>query len=143
MKLACSAQGVSIDDIVSKFKVSKEKARDMIASLRERHYITGQVKAWGATRYFDTPERARSYKPVPVVKEAFLAPRTHWPMTLPGTPKSLYAPKKEAEAFVPEGVKRTVCPSWTHDPRYQCAPGDVVPALFSALPIGVYPEVAA
>ena len=36
------------------------------------------------------------------------------------------------------GVQR--CPGWTHDARYQLAPGEQPPPLFSALPVGRYLE---
>ena len=36
------------------------------------------------------------------------------------------------------GVVVTVCPGWSHDPRYQVAPGARAPALFAALPMGSY-----
>lgn len=136
MALACSPAGVSITDLCALFKCSKEKARDVIASLRERKYITGQVKAWGATRYFDTPERAKQYRP-PQPEASVLKLRTHWPLNLPGTPKPMHVPKAEAVAVVPDAVKRTMCPNWTHDPRYQLAPGEQpFGAGFAAVGIG-------
>lgn len=57
-------------------------------------------------------------------------------------------PSREAAKPVREPVftsktKRTSCPSWTHDPRYQVAPGVTVVGLFSALGPGRYIEETA
>ena len=41
------------------------------------------------------------------------------------------------------GPKVTVLPGWTHDPRYQLAPGERVLGGFAAAGIGKYLEVAA
>ena len=51
------------------------------------------------------------------------------------TIKAVPKPAK-GEAITPQNVKRTACPNWTHDPRYQCAPDEKPPALFSRLPLG-------
>lgn len=108
-----------------------------------------------STRYFSTQAAAEAYEARhPLTNEqkrkrknaikVSLKPASHWPMLLPGTPRAFYAPKAEAIVVVPEGVKRTKCPDWTHDPRYQMAPG-VQPfgAGFAAAGIGRYLEVPA
>lgn len=58
---------------------------------------------------------------------------------IPPIPRALRAFKASAprEVIVPPDVKVTRGPSWTHDPRYSCAPGELVfGAGFSAVGAG-------
>lgn len=73
------------------------------------------------------PLTAATRKPVPLT---VVAPKTPGPATAPA-----------GDAIVPEGVKITRGPSWTHDPRFQVAPGERHHgAGFSRLGIGRYVE---
>ena len=58
--------------------------------------------------YFATPELMEQHAPTPKPK-----PRE----------RSYTKADPQAPAIVPEGVKITIGPSWTHDPRIQFAPG--------------------
>lgn len=50
-------------------------------------------------------------------------------------------PQGDADVIVPAGVKVTRGPSWTHDPRFQCAPGERHHgAGFARMGIGRYVE---
>jgi hypothetical protein len=92
------------------------------------------IVRWRQSRYFETQESADAW--VRENPETGVSVSRVWSLNLPGTPKNLrpFEPKHVGEA------KRTQCPNWTHDPRFQLAPGEKPPALFSALPIGVYLE---
>jgi len=61
-------------------------------------------------------------------------PRGSRQINLPGSRRP-HAPK--GEAVNPAGVKVTKMRSWTHDPRFQCAPGEQpYGAGFSAVGVG-------
>lgn len=58
---------------------------------------------------------------------------------VPTIPRAMRAVKPAVDkgVIVPAGVKVTRGPSWTHDPRYQCRPGDEpFGAGFSSVGIG-------
>lgn len=46
--------------------------------------------------------------------------------------------RRIGDLVMTEKTKLTICPSSTHDPRYQIAPGAAVDRLFSAMPPGHY-----
>lgn len=59
------------------------------------------------------------------------------PVTLPGTP--IFDAMPAGAEVVERDVRVTVCPGWTHDPRFQCAPGEQpFGAGFSAMGPGRY-----
>lgn len=53
-------------------------------------------------------------------------------------PGSLKAPTVSAPrpGYVAKPVAHTICPNWTHDPRYQVGPGENFQRPFSSLPLG-------
>jgi hypothetical protein len=148
LSLASAFDGVSIDEAMAGLDVSSYKATQNHLS---RMFIAKQLfraVRFRSTRYFATQAAAEAYEARhPLTNEQkrkrkgakqILAYKV-WPLSLPGTPGR--AQKTEAAVIVPEGVKRTVCPDWTHDPRYTVAPG-VQPfgAGFAAAGVGRYLE---
>ena len=59
------------------------------------------------------------------------------PGILKGSADRSIRPRRDAHVGPPVV---TVCPAWTHDPRYQVAPGVEVSGEFSSLGIGRYVE---
>lgn len=58
---------------------------------------------------------------------------------IPAIPRAMRAPRLAVDfgVIVPSHVKVSACPSWTHDPRYQCRPGEQpFGAGFSAVGVG-------
>lgn len=66
------------------------------------------------------------------------------PVTLPGsrTDAPQLLNREPATPQPPRVVEVQVCPSYTHNPRYQVGPGEKVPALFVALGPGRYLDEA-
>jgi len=96
---------------------------------------SGRFVRWYA--YGKAPESKRTERTMPrVVPEKKLNGFQTHPCTLPG---SLGQRKYTGPVIVPADVKRSTGPNWSHDPRYQCAPGEQPHgAGFAALGVGRY-----
>lgn len=94
---------------------------------------------WRAKRWFATQaqlERWMRDHPAPAAAgmvDPWRDPRSgavrHAPVQLRGSYGLRIDP--QAEAVIPPGVMVQVCPGWTHDPRFQVGPGEVVPRTFA------------
>lgn len=140
--------GAGIKEVAQAIECSDADAAARLGAMIKRGHAF-KVKRWREVRYFRTQEladawdkanpdprvlaqqakqRAKLEKAVPVKK--------YWPLTLPGTPKRVETPTGPRIVF-PDDVKVTKCPDYTHNHRFQCAPGEQpFGAGFSAVGIG-------
>ena len=85
-----------------------------------RYYAAGKVPA---------EEAAKKAKPVE------LAPKEKHPTMIKQQTRAVHF---SGPAIVPENVKRTVIPGWTHDDRYQLPPGTRIVGGFATMGVGRY-----
>lgn len=83
------------------------------------------------------PPKPPKPKAAPKPKPAKAAPRPFEKRILPA-PVTVARPKQEAQIVTPPGIEVQKGPSYTHDPRFQMAPGVKVRGDFSKLGIGRY-----
>lgn len=124
LQMAAGAQGLTWrrlhDAVATDDRVRARETLYALAFKRQLHQRTTGRQTW----FFASAELAAAWQP----PHDFNRP----------TPVKKKAPAPTATA--PQPIKYTRGPSYTHDPRYQIAPGAQVPALFSALPPGRYLE---
>lgn len=133
LRMAGAPGGTTHQAVAEALSTTTARASARIGQLRKRGLIFS-VKVHGLhAHHFTAEEDAKAWK----AKQQLGKPG--WsPLALPGTPKYI-VPKPRMQPR-PADVVAALSKGWTHDPRYQVGPGEKPPALFSALPLGVYLE---
>lgn len=127
LALADSQQGLTwrmVHDTMS--RDNRVRAREAFDALTRSGRLHAFINSH-QSRWFTCPARAAAYKPLEFNRR-------------PEPVKPAVAPQQPAAAAGPRPVQYTVCPGWTHDRRYQIAPGAPVRALYASLPMGQYLE---
>jgi hypothetical protein len=135
LKLAARPDGITLVEIARALSLNKSHAATKTRDLRRVGVLWSVRLPSLHTRHFSDEANAEAWR-----QKQLLKPSGHWPTTLPGTPKFKPMPAKRSAAPATPAERAVQCPNWTHDARFQLAPGEKPPALFSALPLGVYLE---
>lgn len=136
LRMASGQDGTTLCALSEALNTTTNRASARMGDLRKRGRMFSAKVKGSAVHYFTTQEAASEWRRRQLRPVASASPS--WPLSLPGTPKSI-KPAPHMKARPAEAIA-ALSKGWTHDPRFQCGPGEFVPAIFSSMPIGTYLE---